>query len=268
MIKKISFIFLISLTTAYSQNNPVNFEIPGTGQGWSWTVFENDDNPSVQFVANPDTTGINKSKTAASFTARINGQPWAGCESNHGTDIGPFSLDSTNCIIKIMVYKNKISDVGIKLVDSNNAAMQEIKVSNTVINEWEELIFDFSTRIGLYPIEKDQIVIFPDFDLTGRTKDEIIYFDNVLFEGYIEQQTTWSCINSSCLKQNNSFGQFTDSVTCVINCIQTDIKNSQQVKRVIKIYDLLGVEVKKIRSKGVFFYLYSDGTIKKVYSLK
>ena len=167
-----------------------------------------------------------------------------------------------------MVYKNKISDVGIKLVDSNNAAMQEIKVSNTVINEWEELIFDFSTRIGLYPIEKDQIVIFPDFDLTGRTKDEIIYFDNVLFEGYIEQQTTWSCINSSCLKQNNSFGQFTDSVTCVINCIQTDIKNSQQVKRVIKIYDLLGVEVKKIRSKGVFFYLYSDGIIKKVYSLK
>ena len=43
------------MTTVYSQNNPVNFEIPGTGQGWFWTVFENDDNPSIQFVANPDT---------------------------------------------------------------------------------------------------------------------------------------------------------------------------------------------------------------------
>ena len=151
---------------------------------WTWTVFENDDNPSVQFVENPDTGGVNKSKTVASFTSRINGQPWAGCETNHGTDIGSFSLDSTNCIIKIMVYKNKISDLGIKLVDSSNAAMQEIKVSNTLINQWEELVFDFSTRIGLYPLVKDQIVIFPDFDLTGRTKDEIIYFDNVLFEGY------------------------------------------------------------------------------------
>ena len=130
-----------------------------------------------------------------------------------------------------MVYKNKISDVGIKLVDSNNAAMQEIKVSNTVINEWEELTFDFSTRIGLYPLVKDQIVIFPDFDITGRTKDEIVYFDNVQFEGYIEQQTTWNCINSSCQKQNDSLGQFTDSVTCVINCIQTDI-NSYQIKKV------------------------------------
>ena len=106
-----------------------------------------------------------------------------GCETNHGTDIGSFSLDSTNCIIKIMVYKNKISDVGIKLVDSSNG-IQEIKVSNTLINKWEGLVFDFSTRIGLYPLVKDQIVIFPDFDLTGRTKDETIYFDNVLFEGY------------------------------------------------------------------------------------
>ena len=268
MIKQTVLFFLISVTTVYSQNNPVNFEIPGTGQGWIWTVFENDDNPSIQFVANPDTSGINKSKTVASFIARINGQPWAGCETNHGTDIGSFSLDSTNCIIKIMVYKNKISDVGIKLVDSSNAAMQEIKVSNTLINKWEELVFDFSTRIGLYPLVKDQIVIFPDFDLTGRTKDETIYFDNVLFEGYVEQQNSWNCINSTCQKQNDSFGQFTDSVTCVINCVQTDINNSQQSKRVIKIYDLLGIEVKNIRSRGVFFYLYSDATIKKVYSLK
>ena len=53
---------------------------------------------------------------------------------------------------------------------------------------WEELFFDFSTRIGLYPIVKDQIVIFPDFDLTGRIKDETIYFDNVLFEGYMEHK--------------------------------------------------------------------------------
>ena len=63
------------MTTVYSQNNPVNFEIPGTGQGWIWTVFENEDNPSIQFVANPDTSGINKSKIVASFIARINGQP-------------------------------------------------------------------------------------------------------------------------------------------------------------------------------------------------
>ena len=99
-----------------------------------------------------------------------------------------------------MVYKNRISDVGIKLVDSSNVVMQEIKVSSTLINKWEELVFDFSTRIGLQLIVKDQIIVFPDFDLTGRTKDETIYFDNVLLEGYAEQQNSWNCINSTCQK--------------------------------------------------------------------
>ena len=97
----------------------------------------------------------------------------------HGTDIGSFSLDNTNCTVKIMVWKPIISDVGIKFVDATNAAQPEIKVSNTLINQWEELTFDFSSRIGVYPIVKDQIVIFPDFDLGGRSQDNIIYFDNV-----------------------------------------------------------------------------------------
>ncbi len=78
-----------------------------------------------------------------------------------------------------MVWKTVISDVGIKFVDATNAAQPEIKVSNTLINQWEELTFDFSSRIGVYPIVKDQIVIFPDFDLGGRSQDNIIYFDNV-----------------------------------------------------------------------------------------
>ena len=48
-----------------------------------------------------------------------------------------------------MVFKNKISDVGVKFVDPSSAAQPEIKLSNTVINQWEELIFDFSSSTHL-----------------------------------------------------------------------------------------------------------------------
>ena len=115
------------------------------------------------------------------FTTLQAGQPWAGCESLHGADIGSFSFDSTNCIIKIMVWKDVISDVGIKFSDATSAAQPEIKVANTLINQWEELTFDFSSRIGVYPVVKDQIIIFPDFELAGRTQDNICYFDNISF---------------------------------------------------------------------------------------
>ena len=180
-MKKLLLVIMIVSGFLFAQNSPIDFETGGYGATWTWTVFENDNNPSLEIVTNPNTGGLNSSATVAMFTALQAGQPWAGCESLHGADIGSFSFDSTNCIIKIMVWKDVISDVGIKFADATSAAQPEIKVANTLINQWEELTFDFSSRIGVYPVVKDQIVIFPDFDLTGRTQDNICYFDNIRF---------------------------------------------------------------------------------------
>ncbi len=163
---------------------PINFESGGYGANWTWTVFENGVNPAVDIIANPDPMGINTSATVARFTALQSGAPWAGCESAHGSaDLGPFVLDATNSTIKIMVWKSVISDVGIKLVAVTGWAEAEIKVANTLTNQWEELTFDFSGHINPPPAEGqlDQIVVFPDFDLAGRTQDNIVYFDNITF---------------------------------------------------------------------------------------
>jgi len=165
-----------------AQNSPIDFETGGYGATWTWTVFENGGNPSLEIVTNPNTGDINSSATVAKFTALQAGQPWAGCESLHGSDIGTFSLDATNSTLKIMVYKTVISDVGLKFVIPTSGSLGEIKVANTVTNAWEELTFDFSSHIGLpEAIGIDQIVVFPDFDLGGRTQDNIIYFDNISF---------------------------------------------------------------------------------------
>jgi hypothetical protein len=180
MINRITLLLFIGL--AWGQNSPIDFETGGYGATWTWTVFENGGNPSLEIVTNPNTGGINSSATVAKFTALQAGQPWAGCESLHGSDIGTFSLDATNSTLKIMVYKTVISDVGLKFVIPTSGSLGEIKVANTVTNAWEELTFDFSSHIGLpEAIGIDQIVVFPDFDLGGRTQDNIIYFDNISF---------------------------------------------------------------------------------------
>lgn len=136
----ILFILLLTSVTVFSQNAPIDFETGGYGADWTWTVFENDDNPAVEIVANPDMYGANTSATVAMFTARQTGQPWAGCESLHGSDIGTYSINASNATIKIMVWKTIISDVGIKLVKPDGWSLGEIKVANTVVNAWEELI--------------------------------------------------------------------------------------------------------------------------------
>ena len=162
-------------------NGPIDFETGGYGADWTWTVFENSENPpALEIVSNPNSSGINTSSTVAKFTALSSGAAYAGCESQHGSDIGSFKFDSNNSIVKIMVYKTVISDVGLKFVESDGEAQPEVKVANTKTNEWEELTFDLSGSIGKGKTGIiDQIVIFPDFK--DRSSDHIIYFDNISF---------------------------------------------------------------------------------------
>ena len=180
-MKKITLITLLFSVFGFSQNGPIDFETGGNGATWTWNVFENDSNPALEFVANPNSAG-NSTSTVAKFTALQTGNPWAGCESAHGSPLGTFDLSSSNAIIKIWVYKPVISDVGIKLVTPTGGAQPEKKVANTLINQWEELTFDFTNYIGLGETTGlDQIVVFPDYNLSGRTQNNICYFDQITF---------------------------------------------------------------------------------------
>ena len=168
----------------YAQNGPITFEPGEEGADWTWTVFENDTNPDLEIIPNPDTTGANTSATVAQFTALQSGAPFAGCESQQIVDLGTFEWDSTNRTVKIMVWKSVISDVGIKFDTETGWSEGEIKVANTVVDEWEELTFDFSGAMNPPPSEGElsRIVVFPDFNLDGRTQDNVVYFDNIRFE--------------------------------------------------------------------------------------
>ena len=180
MKKTLLLFIIIAANTCLAQNGPISFETGGFGTLWTWTVFENDNQPPLEIVANPSVAGINLSAQVAKFTAKQNGMPWAGCESQHGADIGTFTLTASNCIVKIMVYKPIISPVGIKFATPAGASTGELLVSNTLINQWEELTFDFTGIIGAPSSTGiDQLIIFPDFQ--QRNQDNICYFDNIKF---------------------------------------------------------------------------------------
>jgi len=178
----LSFLFIACLisTSGNSQNYPVDFETGGFGELWTWTVFENDTNPPLEIISNPDMTGANTSATVAKFTALQLGAPFAGVETMHGSDIGTFDLTADNAFVTIWVWKSVISNVGIKFVTPSSASTGEFLVPNTLVNQWEALTFDFTAKIG-EPTSTgiDQIVIFPDFD--ARSSDNIIYFDRIIF---------------------------------------------------------------------------------------
>lgn len=180
MVQNITVPFLASCNGGVNPPPPVttqstiNYET--VGQDWAWTLFENGDNAPALYsvVANPSVGGLNTSANVAKYIVNANGQPWAGLWSN---DLSDFTFTADNCIVKVLVNKDVISDFTVKFENDNSSVAFEKKVPNTVVNQWEELTFDFSNRIGS---SVSRLVIIPDFPAT-RTAGSTNYWDNISF---------------------------------------------------------------------------------------
>lgn len=165
----ITFTLITGLHLQAQMTHTIDFEPDGVGADWDWTVTENADNPPLEFVANPASGGINTSATVAKFTARQDGNPWALTLTD---DDGEFTFDASNSTVSIMVHKPVISDVAIKFEGFSGSI--EIPIPNTVTDQWEEIVYDFSGLIGN---TYSRIVIIPDF--APRDEDHIVYLDNI-----------------------------------------------------------------------------------------
>jgi hypothetical protein len=162
-------------------NAEMGFDFEAGGTVGTWAVFENGSNPALEFIPNPDATGVNTSATVAKFTALQAGQRYAGTETKSGP---VFTLDASNSIVRIMVWKSVISPVGIKFANAAGGARVEVLVANQTVNAWEEIVFDLSGNIGLgNTSDLTTVIVFPDFDAVGseRMQDNVIYFDNITF---------------------------------------------------------------------------------------
>ena len=58
-ILKFVLIYIFSISSVFAQDGPIDFEINGTGADWTWTVFENGNNPDLEFVSNPSPDAVN-----------------------------------------------------------------------------------------------------------------------------------------------------------------------------------------------------------------
>ncbi len=213
----------VSFTTpAAPAVTTINFEPAGVGQDWTWTVGENGTNPALEFVDNPSTIGINPSSKVAKFTATATGNAWALVYSSSS----PYVISADNKIIKVMVYKDRISDFGLKLETTTGAL--ELKVANTLINTWEVLTFDFSSKIGS---TVNTIVFIPDF--LARTVETINYFDNISFSNGVI-----SSLGSN--KSDNSVRCYPNPMNNTLN-----VSSSTEINQVI-VRNMLGQTIKTI----------------------
>lgn len=153
----------------------INVDFEGEDALAGWNLFANGSGTAEDFVIadNPDMSGINSSAKCVKFVVAADADPWAGAWSD---DFGPYNITQDAHILTMMVYKTIISPSCLKVeASSNGGTNTELKVSNTVINAWEQLSFDFTSQIG-YTFQR--LVFFPDFP-DARTGGTTAYIDNI-----------------------------------------------------------------------------------------
>ena len=138
----------------------------------AFIVFGNID-PTV-VVANPNPTGVNTTAQTAKLTKTAGSEVWAGTffELSEPLDLDSFSKISvkTHAPTSGVVVKLKIeSQLG-----DNGGTTHEVDITNSVANNWEELVYDFSSAP---PADYVRIVIFFDFGNSGDGSE--YYFDEI-----------------------------------------------------------------------------------------
>ncbi|MDG1777909.1 MAG: T9SS type A sorting domain-containing protein [Flavobacteriaceae bacterium] len=202
----------------------IDFETNGFGADWVWTVHQNNTNPALEFVANPNTSGINSTSTVAKFTSLDFGESYALTFTDY---IGSFTFDQNNKIVTLMVNKSVISDVGIKFeVAGTGTHVQLVKPNTVTDGSWEQLTFDFSAQIGN---TYNRLVIIPDF--ADRTQNNVSYFDQLSF-------------GSTAGLDDNIFNAVKMFPNPAKDVVQFSINANEQLA--IEIFDVLGKSVLRI----------------------
>lgn len=131
-----------------------------------------DDNSSFKVVPNPDKSGINPSDYVVKFLRSKNGVMWDGFYATLSKSVDL----SVNKFVHVKVWKPRVSPVMFKLEGTVNSEIAPIN-AQSLVNEWEDLVFDFSALEGPY----SKIVFTPDrLEASALTEDAIIYFDDFL----------------------------------------------------------------------------------------
>ncbi len=176
MKKTFTFLFLIAFTLGVgAQLSLIPFETSTDRAHWSGFSNQPDSPGDLTIVVNPDKSGINTTDSCLKFIVNAAADPWVGGYSN---DFGPIEITANAHTLTMMVYKTIISPCCMKVEASTNGGPNtEVKVPNTVINQWERLSFDMSAAVGY---SYGRLTFFPDFPDT-RTGGTTVYLDN--FQG-------------------------------------------------------------------------------------
>lgn len=146
-----------------------------------WVSFANGKTAAksdISVVLNPKMDTINSTDSVMKFAVHNDADPWVGMFSDAAT----ISISEESHVLLMMVYKTRVSPVGLKLeLSLNGGATTSLYKDNSVVAGWQILSFDFAALKGK---SYARLTVFPDFP-SKRDSGTVAYLDNIGFQDQI-----------------------------------------------------------------------------------
>jgi hypothetical protein len=135
------------------------------------------ENEFSEVIDNPNPTGINNSNKVGKFVKVGNALPFAGMYTSPDLES---AIDFKGVkTVKAKVHMDHIGNFAVKLEGSQTGAPGiEIPVANTLINQWEELTFNFAAVAD--NAEYRRLTLFFDLGIDATGSDITSYFDGIV----------------------------------------------------------------------------------------
>lgn len=154
--------------------DPITFE-----EGYAdtaWTIFENGAEGSsldLTIEENPWASDLNGSDSVLQFVVHDDSRTWVGMYSDY---VGTMEFTEEANTMTMMVMKSVISEMRMKLeLSINDGEIYTTTVENTLLDEWELIVFSFPDAVGYF---YERLTIFPDFPEV-RDGGSTVFIDNI-----------------------------------------------------------------------------------------
>ena len=185
-------------------------------------------NADMIVVDNPNPSGINTSSKVVKFTRRTSGADAASYAGFYSNVVDPDPDFTEKKYIHVKVLKQNTSGVRFKIEGGVAGTVEKLSTNSyTQIGQWEDMVFDFSEKTGVYAT----LGLQPDYENPlVASGDRTIYFDDIVLNN-IPTPTTLS--NNQVTIQNGLY-VFPNPVIDVMNV------NSKTIIKSAKIFTIEG----------------------------
>ncbi|MFW5725758.1 MAG: T9SS type A sorting domain-containing protein [Bacteroidota bacterium] len=180
-----------------------------------------EDDSHFKIVPNPDQSDANPAPYVVQFHRSMHGVPWGGFWSTL-----PETVDLTeNKYVYVKVWKPRLSPVKFKVEGGPGGTFElESMEPQTLVEEWETMVFHFPEADGEYPI----IAFMPDFeDPLTLEEDIVIYFGEI-------------SVGSAPTSIDDVAGGHTGTFTLFPNPANESVSVSAEAGSVVGLYDITG----------------------------